>query len=54
METIIRASERMIETLVKFTNVLDVRPCLLSAAEQLRLANIAVKTAEALDKFSGK
>ena len=54
METIIRASERMIETLVKFTNVLDVRPCLLSAAEQLRLANIAVRTAEALDKPSGK
>jgi hypothetical protein len=54
METIIRASERMIETLVKFTNVLDVRPCLLSAAEQLRLANIAVRTAEALDKSSGK
>ena len=54
METIIRASERMIETLVKFTNVLDMRPCLMAAAEQLRLANIAVRTAEASDKPSGK
>ena len=54
METIIRASDRMIETLTKFTAVLDVRPCLLTAAEALRLAQIAVKTAEKVDQVSGK
>jgi hypothetical protein len=36
-EAIIRAAERMTHALDKFTNILDVRPCLLPAAEQRKL-----------------
>ena len=54
METIIRASERMIDTLTKFTSILDVRPCLLSTAEQLRLAKVAIEAAAVVDKASNR
>lgn len=36
-DSICRASERMVQTLDRFTAVLDVRPCLLSTAAQLRI-----------------
>lgn len=44
-DSICRASERMVQTLDRFTAVLDVRPCLLSTAEQLRVARLAVNEA---------
>jgi hypothetical protein len=53
-DSIIRVSERMIDTLTKFTSVLDVRPCLLSAAEQLRLAHVTVSAASKVNKGSGE
>jgi hypothetical protein len=36
-DSICRASDRMVMTLDRFTSVLDVRPCLLSTSEQLRI-----------------
>ena len=51
-DSIIRASERMIDTLTKFTSVLDVRPCLLSTAEQQRLAQLAVSAVAKVSKGS--
>lgn len=45
-DSICRASERMVQTLDRFTSVLDVRPCLLSTAEQLRVARSVAKTDE--------
>ena len=37
-DSICRAADRMTSTLDRFTSVLDVRPCLLTMAEQLRVA----------------
>lgn len=36
-DSIVRAADRMTQTLEKFTSILDVRPCLLPVAEQRRL-----------------
>lgn len=48
-DSICRASERMVQTLDRFTAVLDVRPCLLSTAAQLRIIE-----KEKADEASGK
>lgn len=36
-DSIVRAADRMTATLERFTNILDVRPCLLPSSEQRRL-----------------
>ena len=51
-DSICRASERMVQTLDRFTAVLDVRPCLLSTATQLRI--VELEKAKANEQSSGK
>jgi hypothetical protein len=51
-DSICRASERMVQTLDRFTAVLDVRPCLLSTAAQLRI--IEKKKADSRDQSCGQ